>query len=150
MTIWDTWSRRLYAASTYILIGWVAAGYFKPVSVAPRPVAPPAPIPIAATKHTGHFTVSYIEPRYGSPASAAVRDDLAALDWHALDTTFRAYTEGQDELKTLGFVSHFASTGLPVCFVQETGPKGAPIIATVEGPASAAVVVSTVKGLRGQ
>ena len=116
---------------------------------APAPAPAPAPQPIPV-KHTGHLYLSYIEPRYGTPASAAVRDDLAAIDWHALDATFRAYVDGQEELTTLGFLKPIQETGLPAAFIQESGPKGAPIIGTVEGPASAAVVLSTVKGLRGQ
>jgi hypothetical protein len=139
----------IYAAVTYILIGWVAAGYFRPVPPVPGPVPPPAPVAIRPAKHTGHLYVSYIEPRYGTPTSAAVRDALAGTDWSKLDATFRSYTDGQDELTTLGFDKHFEAADLPEVFIQESGPKGAPIIATVNGPASASIVLARIKELRG-
>lgn len=113
----------------------------------PRPVAP-API-AQAPAHKGHFTVSYIEPRYPSPASAAVRGQLAGEDWAALDATFRSYTEGQGQLTTLGFVGHFRSADLPIAFLQEDGPGGAPIIGSFRSPASGDAVLAWVKEFRG-
>jgi hypothetical protein len=95
--------------------------------------------------------VSFIEPLYPSPAAAAIRHDLAAYDWAGLDTMFRAYTDGQQELKTLGFTSHYVPADLPIVFVQETMPNGsAPLVGAPIKPTSAAQVVSHVKGLRGK
>jgi len=147
-----SWREYIQAAVTWFALGFaVATGYHQPagppVPVPDRPV-PTVPVPVAL-KHNGHFTISYIEPRYPSPASAAVRNDLANTDWHALDATFRAYTLGQAELTTLGLDKHFDPANLPIALIQETGPKGAPIVATVAGPASAGDVLGTVKGLRG-
>jgi hypothetical protein len=145
-----------------IAVLWFALGLVAGQSiphVSPRLAPAPLPAPAPATKpaprphtvaHAGHFTISYIEPRYGSPASAAVRDGLAGVDWKPLDCTFRSYVEGQEELKTLGFVPRFTASDLPVLFVQESGPKGAPIIDTVKGPASAAAVLTRIQELRGK
>jgi hypothetical protein len=120
-----------------------------------RPTAPapvPSPVrPVSAAKHTGHFTVSYIEPVYPSPASTAVRHDLAGVDWGGLDTTFRAYTHGQEQLQTLGFSTLYVAADLPMVFVQETNASGAaPIVPPpLRSPATADVVVARVKELRG-
>jgi hypothetical protein len=117
----------------------------------PAPIPAPVPVRPAAVRHTGHFTVSYIEPVHPSAASAAVRHDLAALDWSGLDATFRAYTHGQEQLTTLGFSTIYAAADLPMVFIQETGADGsAPIVPPpLRSPATAAAVVDRVKELRG-
>lgn len=140
---------------------WFLLGFLTGHSLAPAPRLEPLPAPApqrdplekprpAPVHHTGHFTVSYLEPRYGSPASAAIRDQLAGADWKPLDCTFRSYTDGQAELKTLGFTPHFTSADLPLVFIQETGPQGAPIIDTIRSPATAAAVLTRIQELRGR
>lgn len=138
------------AAMGYILACRFAGVPLMPVQPAPVPITVSPANPTKNPAHTGHFTVSYIEPRYPTPASAAVRDQLAGTDWRALDATFRAYTHGQQELTDLGFVTHYSTADLPLCFIQEAGPAGAPLVGTPLKPASAAAVLGTVKGLRGQ
>lgn len=115
---------------------------------APRPVAP-API-AQAPAHKGHFTVSYIEPKYPTQASAAVRDGLAKLKATGIDTTYRSYIEGQAQLTTLGFVPYFKPADLPIVFLQEDQPGGSPIIGSLKSPASADAVVAWVQEFRGQ
>jgi hypothetical protein len=98
----------------------------------------------------GHFTVSYIEPKYPSPTSAAVRDGLAKVKATGIDTTYRSYVEGQEQLTTLGFTTYFKSADLPIVFLQEDQAAGSPIIGSMKSPASAEAVVSWVRGFRGQ
>jgi hypothetical protein len=121
--------------------------------IAPRPtLSPPIPAPAPAVKPQprGHFTVSYIDQVHSKPASAAVRDSLAAADWAGLDATFRAYTHGQDELTALGFATLYVAADLPTVFIQETRPDGrAPIIDQIRAPASAELVLTHVTALRG-
>jgi hypothetical protein len=100
--------------------------------------------------HTGHLWVTYVEARYGSPAAGAVRDELAGVDWKGLDATFRAYTEGQEQLALLKFATHFTTADLPILFVQDGTLRGGGIIDTIRGPASADAVVSRIRELRGQ
>jgi hypothetical protein len=94
--------------------------------------------------------VSYIEPRYPSPASAAVRDGLAQVKATGIDTTYRSYIEGQEQLTTLGFTPHFKSADLPMVFLQEDTPAGSPIIGSLKSPATADAVVKWVLGFRGK
>jgi len=151
-------------AALWLLIGWFSAAYYyrslppAPVPIpapAPVPDGPPAPVPApapiapAAPVHMGHFTVSYIEPKYPSPASAAVRDGLAQVKATGIDTTYRSYVEGQTQLTTLGFDRYFKSGDLPIVFLQEDGPSGSPIIGSLKSPASADAVIQWVKGFRG-
>jgi hypothetical protein len=93
--------------------------------------------------------VSYIEPRYPTPASAAVRDGLAQVKATGIDTTYRSYVEGQQQLTSLGFTPHFKSSDLPIVFLQEDTPAGSPIIGSLKSPASADAVVKWVLGFRG-
>ena len=148
----------LTSAALWLLVGWFSAAYYYrslPPAPVPVPVAPPAPVPApapiapAAPVHGGHYTVSYIEPKYPSPASAAVRDGLAQVKATGIDTTYRSYIEGQQQLTTLGFDRYFKSADLPMVFLQEDGPTGAPIIGSLKSPASAEEVVAWVKGFRG-
>jgi hypothetical protein len=126
-------------------LGFAAAWY----ASAPVP-APTSRPPAAAVPYGGHLTVTYVDQLYAAPAAAAVRDSLAGVDWRVLDTTFRAYTHGQDELKTLGFTTRYSTADLPIVFIQVTQPTGqAPIIDEMKGPTSADVVVNRVKALRG-
>ena len=148
-------------AALWLLIGWGSAAYYYR-SLPPAPVAPPAPIqaPVPApappvlpaapvhSGHSGHFTVSYIEPKYPTPASAAVRDGLAQVKATGIDTTYRSYTDGQAQLTTLGFDRYFTPADLPIVFLQEDQPNGSPIIGSLKSPASADAVVTWVKGFR--
>jgi hypothetical protein len=121
---------------------------------APTPPAPaPSPVPVgpAAVKHTGRLTVSWINSRYPTPAQAAIRDDLASVDWKAHDAMFRSYVDGQEELKSLGFAGLYKPDDLPIVFVQETQNGKAPLIGEpIRSPASAGAVLAHVKGLRGE
>jgi hypothetical protein len=134
-------------------LGFGLAWYVAPgrtTAPVPPPVSSSAAAPADGIPYGGHLTVTLIEPLYASPAAAAVRDSLAAVDWHGMDTTFRAYTHGQDELEALGFVSRYTTADLPIAFIQQTRPTGgAPIIDEIKSPASADVVVNRVKELRG-
>jgi hypothetical protein len=150
------------AAVAWFLIGFVVARELAPAP-APAPIPAPAPAPsppILApsppppppiVRHTGHLTVSYIEPIHVKPSGIVARHQLAGVDWASMDASFRAYTDGQDELHTLGFDRHYTAADLPLVFIQETGPTGqAPIIPPpIHAPASAQVVVDRVKELRG-
>jgi hypothetical protein len=170
IAIWRKVKDAVVSAALWLLIGWFSAAYYYrptavpcsrpvpaavPVVPAPAPAPapdPPAPAPppaLPAVAHKGHFTVSLIEPRYPSPASAAVRDQLAGENWMPLDTSYRSYTEGQNQLTALGFVPYFKSADLPIVFLQEDGPTGAPIIGSMKSPASADAVLSWVRGFRG-
>jgi len=152
-TVKTTGPTRITGGTGWVQIDWDVDGQVvKPPrpapSPAPLPAPPPAPAPVAA--HTGHFTVSYIEPRYPSPASGAVRDGLAKTDWTPLDATYRSYTEGQSQITSLGFTPHFKTSDLPIVMLQEDGPSGSPIIDKLKSPPSAEAVVNWVKGFRGQ
>jgi hypothetical protein len=162
--VWRQVRDWIQTAALWLLIGWFSAAFYyrslqpAPVlipSPAPAPVGPPAPdllpVPVApaGVSHKGHFTVSYIEPRYPSPASAAVREGLAAVKSTGIDTTYRSYIAGQTQLTTLGFTAYFTPADLPMVFLQEDQAGGSPIIGTMKSPASADAVVSWVKGFRG-
>ncbi len=165
VVVWRRVKDGITTAALWLLIGWFSAAYYYRIplppaalpipSPAPAPVGPPAPVPLpapvapAAPAHTGHFTVSYIEPKYPSPASAAVRDGLAQVKSTGIDTTYRSYTEGQTQLTTLGFTSYFKTSDLPIVFLQEDTANGSPIIGSMKSPASAEAVVNWVKGFRG-
>jgi hypothetical protein len=126
--------------------GWVLLQWDGGPDVLPKP---PSPIPVKPVQHTGHLTVSLIEPRYTRADIAAVRHDLAGFDWANLDATFRGYSDGQDQVQALGFTAHYTPADLPIVFIQETQPSGAaPIIDRIK-PGSAAVVIDRVKELRG-
>jgi len=133
---------RITSGPTWVRLDW---------TIDAQAVQPPAPDPpAAATAHTGHFTVSYVEPRYPSPASAAVRDGLARIKATGIDTTYRSYVEGQTQLATLGFTAHYKPADLPIVFLQEDQAGGSPIIGSLRSPASADAVVAWVKGFRGR
>ena len=163
VVVWRKVKDAVATAALWLLIGWGSAAYYyrsvpmaptcpaaaAPVPAPPAPAPPPAPVAPSAPVHAGHFTISYVEPRYPSPASAAVRQQLAAVTWSDLDATYRSYTEGQSQLATLGFDRYFKPADLPILFLQEDGPTGAPIIDQMKAPASAESVVSWVKGFRG-
>jgi hypothetical protein len=114
-----------------------------------EPAPAPAPVP-PAVKHTGHFTVSLIEPKYTRADVAAIRHDLAGFDWATLDTSFRGYSDGQEQVTSLGFGTQFTPADLPIVFVQETQPSGAAPIIDRMKPTSAAVVIDRIKALRGR
>jgi hypothetical protein len=96
------------------------------------------------------LTVSLIEPKYTRADIAAIRHDLAGYDWGSLDTSFRGYSDGQEQVQALGFTTHYTTADLPLVFIQETQPSGAaPIVDRIK-PSSAAVVIDRVKRLRGQ
>lgn len=120
---------------------------FGPAAPISAPVVPVAPAP---APHMGHFTVSYIEPKYPSPTSAAVRDGLAKVKATGIDTTYRSYVEGQEQLTTLGFTAYFKSADLPIVFLQEDQAAGSPIIGSLKSPPSAEAVVAWVRGFRGR
>jgi hypothetical protein len=164
VVVWRKVKDAITTAALWLLIGWFSAAYYyrslQPAAVPfpspapapvgpPAPALPPAPAPPAAPVHTGHFTLSYIEPKYPSPASAAVRDGLAQVKATGIDTTYRSYTEGQTQLTTLGFTPYFTTADLPIVFLQEDGPTGSPIIGSMKSPASAEAVVAWVQGFRG-
>jgi hypothetical protein len=129
--------------------GWVLLQWSDGPDVGPLP-KPPSPIPVKPAQHTGHLTVSLIEPRYTRADIAAVRHDLAGYDWATLDATFRGYSDGQDQVQALGFTAHYTPDDLPIVFVQETQLSGsAPIIDRIK-PSSAAVVIDRIKELRGK
>jgi hypothetical protein len=128
--------------------GWVLLQWSDGPDLGPLP-KPPSPVPVKPVQHSGHLTVSLIEPRYTRADIAAVRHDLAGFDWGGLDATFRGYSDGQEQLQGLGFTSHYTAADLPIAFIQETQPSGeAPIIDRIK-PGSAAVVIDRVKQLRG-
>jgi hypothetical protein len=130
---------RISSGPTWVRLDWDAGG---------QVVTPP--VPIAPALHTGHFTLSYIEPKYPMPASAQVRDQLAGENWTAIDATYRSYTDGQSQLTSLGFTRCYAAADLPIAFLQEDQAAGSPIIDKMKSPASADAVVAWVKGFRGQ
>jgi hypothetical protein len=151
--------QRVYAATTWLLVGWIAAWwYFSPRAPVGLPLTPPAPVGpvvkppapvLTPVRHTGYLIVSHIEKIAVTPAAAAVRDQLGRVDWASLDATFRSYTEGQVKLTELGFTRYFQSADLPLVFIQESTPAGAPIIKRISSPASAEEVLRTIKELRG-
>jgi hypothetical protein len=149
------WIRNAFAtAALWFMVGFGLGVYIAPRAAPIRPAPVPVPVPIPAPADTvnvrGHLTVSLIEPLYVSPATAAIRNDLAATNWSGLDTTFRAYTHGQSELDALGFTSHYTTADLPIVFFQETLPSGsAPLVPPPLKPLSAAAVIDHVKELRG-
>jgi hypothetical protein len=116
---------------------------------ATAPAAKPAPAPKAKpVAHTGHFTVSYVDAVHPTVASATTRGGLAAFDWPSIDATFRAYTLGESAIEELGFSRVLVGEDLPIAFVQETGPSGAPIVQTIRHPGSAEQVWTEVTVLR--
>jgi hypothetical protein len=165
VVVWRKVKDTVATAALWLLVGWGCASYYyralaPPLVVPPVPAVQPAPAPLppapapppapATPVHAGHFTVSYVEPKYPSPASAAVREGLAKVKASGIDTTYRSYTEGQTQLTTLGFTAYFKSADLPMVFLQEDQVGGAPIIGSLKSPASAEAVVRWVQGFRGQ
>jgi hypothetical protein len=139
-TVTTTGPTRISSGAGWVLLQWDGG----------PDVKPPSPVPVRPAQHSGHLTVSLIEPRYTRADIAAIRHDLAGFDWASLDATFRGYSDGQDQVQALGFTAHYTPDDLPIVFIQEMQPSGsAPIIDRIK-PSSAVVVINRVKELRGQ